>query len=150
MTATLRAAAVAAILFCLLAFGLAARLAESAEPPASKDETAAAASARTWLAHVDAERYGESWDTAASLFRMAVTRSQWQEQLGAARAPLGKLQSRKLTASQASSSLPGAPEGHYVVMQWQAIYEHRPAAIEIVTALREQDGEWQVAGYFIR
>src|SRR4029453_9659091 len=30
-----------------------------------------------WLALVDAERYGDSWDTAASIFRAALPRDAW-------------------------------------------------------------------------
>jgi hypothetical protein len=45
--------------------------------------------------------------------------------------------------------LPGAPEGEYVVIQYETQFEHKAGAIETVTPLREKDGSWRVSGYFI-
>lgn len=113
------------------------------QPPAVTAATA-------WLAEIDAGRYGASWDQAAALFRGAVTKAQWEQQLGAVRGPLGKLQSRQVRSTQSAKSLPGAPDGDYVVIELAASYEHKQQATETVTALLEKDGRWRVAGYFIR
>ncbi len=117
--------------------------AATAQPPAVTAATA-------WLAEVDAGRYGASWDQAAALFRGAVTKARWEQQLGAVRGPLGRLLSRQVRSSQSATSLPGAPDGDYVVIELAVSYEHKQQATETVTTLLEKDGRWRVAGYFIR
>jgi Protein of unknown function (DUF4019) len=46
-------------------------------------------------------------------------------------------------------SLPNAPAGEYVVIQYETQFEHKANAIETVTPLREKNGSWKVSGYFI-
>ena len=44
----------------------------------------------------------------------------------------------------------GAPEGEYVVFQFDARYDRQPLVTEVLTAEREKDGKWRVAGYLLR
>jgi hypothetical protein len=37
-------------------------------------------------------------------------------------------------------TLPGAPDGEYVVFQFNTSFEQKSAAVETVTAIREKDG----------
>ncbi|OYV96965.1 MAG: hypothetical protein B7Z68_04530 [Acidobacteria bacterium 21-70-11] len=113
-------------------------------------EAKAVAAAKSWLALVDAGRYGPSWDAAASTFKNAVTRTDWERMAASARGPFGKLLSRELASSRAATSLPGAPDGHYVVVQFKTAFEHKAQAVETVTAMLESDGAWRVTGYFIK
>ena len=117
-------------------------------------ETDAAAKAQTaakaWLALVDAGKYGESWDAAASLFKGAVTKEGWAAACAKARGPLGALKSRTLKSATYTKSLPGGPPGEYVVIQYDAAYEKAPSAVETVTPMLDKDGVWRVAGYYIK
>jgi Protein of unknown function (DUF4019) len=70
--------------------------------------------------------------------------------LNGARKPLGKLVSRKLAKSQAAQSLPGAPDGNYVVMQFDTSFQNKKSAVETVTFMQEKDGKWKAAGYYIK
>jgi hypothetical protein len=70
--------------------------------------------------------------------------------LQATRAPLGKAAARTLKSAAYKTSLPGAPDGHYVVIQYQSSFEHKRSAIETVTPSLGDDGQWRVSGYFIR
>jgi hypothetical protein len=106
--------------------------------------------AEVWLGLVDAGRYGDSWDEAAALFRGAITRDQWQASAKGARAPFGANQARALKSATYATSLPGAPDGEYVVLQFEASFEHKKQAIETVTPMKDPDGAWRVSGYFIR
>jgi hypothetical protein len=106
--------------------------------------------ARQWLTLTDAERYGESWDAAASVFQTRITLVNWTNALANARTPLGKLLSRTLSSAKYSRSLPGAPDGEYVVIQYTSQFENKPTATELVTPTKEKDGKWRVSGYFIR
>jgi hypothetical protein len=46
--------------------------------------------------------------------------------------------------------LPGAPDGEYVVIQYESQFESKKAAIETVTPRLEKDGSWKAAGYYIK
>jgi hypothetical protein len=113
-------------------------------------EKKAVEAASAWLGLVDAGRYAESWDAAASYFKNAVTRDKWVKMLDGARKPLGKLISRTVAAKQYATSLPGAPDGQYVVIQFKTEFENKAQATETVTPMLDKDGAWRVSGYFIR
>jgi hypothetical protein len=113
-------------------------------------EKAANESADKWLALVDAGDYAASWDEAAESFKNAVSKEQWTEKVKAARGPLGRMNSRKLKSATYTTSLPGAPDGQYVVIQYDSSFERKKSAIETVTPTMDKDGQWRVSGYFIR
>ncbi len=135
----------------LLALVLAAAItALSAFADEELDTAPAMAAAQAWLVHVDAGRSGESWDEAATFFRDNVTKVHWQTALDSARGPLGGVILRKLRSATYAHTLPGAPAGDYLVVQFDTRFENRPLSTETVTAMREKDGSWKVAGYLIR
>jgi len=113
-------------------------------------EKAAQQSAQTWLALIDAGRYGQSWSEAAELFKQAVTQSQWENAVKTVRGPLGRLQSRNLKSASYKRSLPGAPDGEYVVIQYATSFESKNSAIETITPMKDKDGIWRVSGYYIK
>jgi len=118
---------------------------------ASNEETAQAeAAARSWLGLVDAADYARSWDTAAAYFRNSISQPQWVSRVSAARGPLGDLKSRQESSTQFTHSLSGAPDGEYVVIQFRTSFEHKAAATETVTPMKDADGQWRVSGYYIR
>ena len=61
-----------------------------------------------------------------------------------------KVETREMATSKFSTTLPGAPDGEYVVFQFNSSFEHKATALETVTAMKDIDGAWRVAGYFIR
>ena len=131
--------------------GVLACLAMVASSAATQEsEGAAQAAAETWLQLVDQEDYDASWEQASALFKGAVTKAQWQQAITGARKPLGKLISRKLKSRQYAESLPGAPDGKYVVIQYDTVFENKAAAVETITPMVDPDGEWRVSGYYIR
>ena len=140
-----------AALLLALAFAGAVPPARAVDPPSASDaEKAAETAARGWLALVDAGRYGESWDAAASLFRSALTRPQWDAALEKVRRPLGSVSSRKLLSAQFATELPNAPKGDYFVIQFGTDFEHKAGAVETITPAKDRDGTWRVSGYFIK
>jgi hypothetical protein len=110
----------------------------------------ALSSAETWLSLVDEGKYADSWNEAAGYFKGAVKQEQWQEMLKAARRPLGKVISREVKSKSYHTSLPGAPDGEYVVIQFDTSFENKKSAIETVTPMKDKDGKWRVSGYFIK
>jgi hypothetical protein len=122
----------------------------SASPPAPTNEQAAQAAAEAWLAMVDAGDYAKSWDEAAAAFKQKIDQPGWEKALTSARTPLGKLQSRTLKSAQYATSLPGAPDGEYVVLHFDASFSNKQSAVETVTPAKDAGGRWRVSGYFIR
>lgn len=103
-----------------------------------------------WLALVDAGKYAESYDAAAPMFKGALTKPDWQKALNAARTPLGSNVSRRLASATYATSLPGAPAGKYVVMQFNTSFQNKKQAVETLTLALSDDGEWRSTGYFIK
>ena len=116
----------------------------------SKSETAAIKSAKSWLALLDAERYPESWEQAAQVFKKAVTKEQWAKAMAGLKKAFGKNISRKLKSRHYYTSLPGAPDGKYVVIQFKSSFKNKKSAIETITPMLDKDGQWRVSGYFIK
>jgi len=116
----------------------------------SLQEKAAVGAAEKWLAMIDGGNYGEIWQEASELFRNAVTAAQWKQSLQGVRKPLGKLISRKVKTVTYKTSLPGAPDGKYVVIQFDTSFEKKKSALETLTPMMEKDGKWRVSGYYIK
>ena len=110
----------------------------------------AESAAYSWLKLVDGGHYGASWKSASGLFRNGVSEKEWERQAGAVRAPLGALRSRRLNVAQYATSLPGAPDGDYVVLQYDSSFEHKSAAVETIAMMLDGDRGWRAAGYYIR
>jgi hypothetical protein len=121
-----------------------------AEAQNTKKEKAAVAAAEQWLLLVDAGKYEESWKEAAEYFKNAVSQDTWHQSLQAVRNPLGKLISRKVKTQVYETSLPGAPDGEYVVIQFETSFKNKKAAVETVTPMMDKDGVWRVSGYYIK
>ena len=117
---------------------------------ADKPEKTAQKSAEQWLALVDVGNYAESWKTAAGYFQTAVSQDQWEHSIVAVRKPLGDLVSRKFKSAKYTKSLPGAPDGEYVVLQFDTSFANKKEAVETVTPLLDKDGKWKVSGYYIK
>ncbi len=113
-------------------------------------EEAAVSAAESWLKLVDVGQYDQSWDDAAGAFRAAVAKPDWTRMLHGVRAPLGKLISRSVASRQYTTSVPGAPDGEYVIIRFETTFENKSAAVETVTPAMDKDGVWRVAGYFIK
>ena len=113
-------------------------------------ETAAVSAAENWLATVDAGKYAASWKEAAEFLKNSVKREQLELSMKATRQPLGKLISRKMRTKSYKTSLPGAPDGEYVVIQFETSFENKKTATETVTPMLDKDGKWQVSGYYIK
>ena len=132
-----------------LLFAASLSLLASPRDALAQDTAAAETAATQWLAHVDAGRYGESWTSAATAFKQAVTQEKWQDAAKQARDRVGAFKARTKKSATPTTNPPGAPAGDYVVLQYDASFERHPTATETVTAVRETDGAWRIVGYFV-
>lgn len=108
------------------------------------------AAAEQWLQTLDAGKIGQSWTESSASLRGMVTQAQWEAALRQARSPLGASQARKLVGARHTTSLPNAPAGEYVVIQYESTFAGRAGVAETVVPMREADGSWKVSGYFVK
>jgi hypothetical protein len=116
---------------------------------APETESRAIEAMQIWLKLVDEGNYTQSWANACQYFKGIVKQNQWEQAMKGARQPLGKALSRNLKGAEYKTSLPGAPDGEFVIIMFESSFENKKSAIETVTAMLEKDGMWRVAGYFI-
>jgi hypothetical protein len=128
---------------CILAF-LQFAMADQAK------EKSAVNTAKTWLKLVDEGKYPDSWDETSQYFKNAVPREQWNASLKSFRSPLGQVISRNLKSKKYTKTLPGAPDGEYVVIQYDTSFKNKQHATETVTPMLDKDGKWRVSGYYIK
>jgi len=131
----------------LAAAVVAAPLAHSQQTGAN---AAAIEAARRWMAASDAGDGGATWDQAAPSFQTAIAKADWAAALSRARQPFGAVKDRKVAKAEATRSLPGAPDGEYVVIEYDTNFEGKAHATETVIPVRGADGVWRVSGYFVR
>src|ERR1700751_1299997 len=132
---------------CAILVGLAVCISIYAQ---QSTEQIAEQSAAAWLARVDSGEYIESWQQASSSFKSHVSKDDWSKMLKATLGPLGKNTSRTLRSARYTTTLPGAPDGRYVVIQFDSSFEHKQSAIETIVPMLDKDGLWQVSGYYIK
>lgn len=103
--------------------------------------------ASQWLKSVDAGDYAQAWEATAPIMKASISKDQWVAIVQGDRAPLGPLVARKLTSSEYTQASPGAPPGHYVVLQYESDFANRNGVTESVTLTQDNDGEWRVSLY---
>jgi hypothetical protein len=125
---------------------------QQGEPPAdphTSEEQAAERQALGFLGYLDHGRFADSYAYTGMLIRAQLDRDAYAKQLEKARAGVGALLSRELINATYTTTLPGAPEGQYVVLNYGASFANRQQAEETVT-LAFAKGYWRVSGYYIK
>lgn len=117
-------------------------------PDRAKD--AARTAAEAWLVHIDRGDPEASWAEAASGFRSAISSADWATSIARVQEALGRPLEREFTSAEYHSELPGAPDGHYVVLKFATRFERKEHGIETVVPALDTDGVWRVSGYFVR
>lgn len=119
-------------------------------PSRSLEISEGSAAADSWMQLIDSGKYRESWSAASELLRKSSDGKKWIEKVTGERKPLGKLISRYAATREYMTSLPGFPDGEYVVIKFRSSFEKKKNTVEIVTAVREPGGKWKGAGYKIK
>ena len=122
----------------------------SAVARSDAEKAAAQDVATTWVAMTDAAKYADSWDKGGAMMQSLVTREQWEAALTQVRSPLGAVKSRTLKSADYTTTLPGAPDGEYVVVKYATTFENKADATETIIPMKDRDGAWRVSGYFIK
>lgn len=133
-------------LFAVLALAIAASLPSHAQDARATESQRVA---REWLALADKQDGAGTWTQAGPKFQAAMTQEQWTRALKDARGPFGAALQRAVLKSEFGKSIPGQPDGEYMLLQFRTSFEKKESARETVT-LERVDGKWRVIGYFIR
>jgi len=120
----------------------------SERPDTEKAEKATAV-AMEFLQLIDAAKYAESWQMAATMMKEKVTEKEWVEKLTEARALSGTVVKRSEKSVSYSTSAEDSPEGEYISLIFSSKYQRAESVSEYVTVMLEE-GHWKVAGYFIQ
>ena len=125
----------------------------AASPAMAADDartTAAIRAAENFLLLLDTGQYGQSWDTTASLFKKQMPKETWVREVGGLLSSVGMVNNRNIVSAEYKTSLPGAPDGEYVVIHYRSSYAKKQEAVETVTPMLDDDGQWRVAGYYLK
>jgi hypothetical protein len=119
------------------------------EKPDTDKTKKAMATAMEFLHMIDAEKYAESWQSAATLMQDSVTQQEWVETLTKTRARSGALIERTEENASYSTTAKDSPDGEYILLTFDSKYQNTKSVSEYVTVMLEGD-RWRVAGYFIK
>ncbi len=103
-----------------------------------------------WLKLVDDGDYAKSFDKMAALYRGLASKADWEKTMDFREKGFGKAVSRKVESKRRTRYLPTGPAGEYVIIEFESSFEHKSKAAETVTLMRDRDGVWRVANYFIK
>jgi len=117
---------------------------------ADSGTAAAIMAAEDFLLLLDTGQYAQSWDAAASFFQSQIPKERWVQQISALRPAFGKVTNRLILDARHMTQLPGAPDGEYVVIQYESSFENKLQATETITPMLDNDGKWKVSGYYIQ
>ena len=98
---------------------------------------------------VDRAEYEKSWTQAAAYFRGAVPKDKWSAMVRGVREPLGAMKSREKKSARYTTTVPGGPDGEYVIVQFNTRFEKKVQAVETITPMLDGGG-WRVSGYYIK
>ena len=123
--------------------------APQADDPHAPDELAAQRQALGFLGYLDQGRYADSYAYTGMLIRTQLDRDAFSTEIQKTRVNTGALQSRDLIDAAYTTTLPGAPEGQYVVLHYHVSFANRQDAVETLT-LGFAKGYWRIVGYYIK
>jgi len=102
--------------------------------------------AQSWLALVDGDQFGTSWDEAAVLLQNRTKRAAWIQNAERLRDSVQTVSARTLTRTQYRDTLQRASsDGPFVLLKYRSTFPVGRFE-ELVLTVR-QDTTWKVAGY---
>lgn len=143
MTKTTVVSIVGMLLICPLLHSAAFAADQAAVEQATK-------AAESWLKLLDQGNYRACYDQASEVVKTHIAADGFVQEFSATLKPLGPVISRKLNLAQYATSLPGAPDGQYVVIQYETSFANKKSATETIAMMMDKDGQWRVSGYHIK
>lgn len=124
-------------------------VADASDPAVKAATDAAGKAAQAWLALDDADNWDACWDALAAPVKSQIGKDAFADSLRTVRNELGKVKSRRAKAVTFTHKLPNAPDGDYVVLQYDTDFSNG-SVTETIVPMRTPDGSWRVSGYFVQ
>ena len=121
----------------------------AAADPHATEERAAERQALGFLGYLDHGHFADSYAYTGMLIRAQADRASYASQVKKARQGTGAMLTRELMDASYQTSVPGAPDGQYVVLHYHSSFADRQEAVETLT-LAFAKGYWRVSGYYIK
>ena len=114
------------------------------------DVNAAVTASDEWLELFDDSDAAAAWETAAEPFRESIGKTEWTAELAGIHGTAGKKLSRKLMSTVYRTTLRQAPDGDYVVLQYESSFEKLKECIQTVIVVKEDDGVWRTMAHRLK
>ena len=88
--------------------------------------------ANGYLELLDQGRYQDAWQTMSPLFWSLHIQQEWQQRISAIRKAYGPVISRDFTRSSYRSSYRNAPDGEYLIFQFDTVFTHKAKGVETI------------------
>ena len=111
-------------------------------------EEAARNTAEQWLAKADAGDHAGNWAMTTPEFQVQIRKEDWVARQETFYQQLGRPTRRELLAAKYTASVPGTPEGEYVLIQYRRDARAGGPVLETLTMKRSGE-KWQTAGYWV-
>ena len=105
--------------------------------------------AQEWFQHLDAGDIDSTWHMFSGLFRDAIDEPTWKAKLEPVIESCGTATTRVLESQEFHEELPGVPPGNYAIRTYQTQFHSGLEVRERLTLVRETDGGWGIAGYYL-
>lgn len=139
--------AASALLFTPIAQAQTAAPADAAPSAEMAKQAEGQLAAAGWLSMLDRGNWGGAYEASSQLFRNLVPIGSWMDSIPGVRAPFGAFESRTASAVVYKTTLAGRPDGEYVTAIFETHFADKKDVEELVTTVREADGQWRVMGY---
>ena len=106
--------------------------------------------AEKWLLLVDNGTYGDSWEIGSATFKLTIPKDRWVTLMEQIRKPLGSVQKREILDQRTAKDPKGLPPGDYMVFFYDTSFSEKGVAHELVTMVKENDGQWRVLTYQVQ
>lgn len=117
---------------------------QEAQNPADQTEQAREA-ADAWLALFDADDIEATYEMAAETFKTQVEMQDWEAQAAQVKQAVGELDGRTYMETTYADELPQAPEGDYMIVQYDTQYANLNVTEFVILVLDEDT--WRMVGF---
>lgn len=117
-------------------------------PATTRDEQEALAAAQRWLALSDSGDHAAAWSLSSNLFRMAVSKENWDTNQTRYYRMFGVPDHRDFIAAKFTPAVPRGEPGDHVVIEYRRRIKAGDTILEVITMKRSPDG-WRTAGYLM-
>jgi hypothetical protein len=114
------------------------------------DEKEVITAAEEFVALIDLGLFSESWDEGDHLLQIRTSRPDWISNLTLNHSLFGWVIERRPKLTSYRGSLPGLPDGDYVIVVFESFFEKKRSAIETVIMVLDEEGEWRSTGYTLK